>query len=402
MSKRGRWDSSSEDEKEQHTAAVVKKRSTNKPTFQDKQDIINNKNEPDLPLHNPLLQGCRSVYTSYEQIARISEGTFGIVWKARDLSKRHSSHTTNNNNNDDDDEDDEDSNQSIVALKQIKFYKEQLEQGFPTAALREITCLLDLSHENIVSVQEMVVGDKFEQVFMVMQYFEFDLKQGLDRFEGALFQSELKSILHQILVAAEHIHTHWYMHRDIKTSNILVHRTGRIALADFGLARRYETPQTRSLTVLVCTLWYRAPELLFGEDKYSPKIDLWSIGCVFAELIAKAPLFEGQGELDQIDQIFELVGTPTMENWPGFEQLPNAKLLRWKNRNVADTLLTKKFPVASPVSSNQCFLDSQGFDLLAGLLRLDPVKRMSAQDALAHAYFQQGVMPKTPRFFSAA
>jgi cell division cycle 2-like protein len=378
MSKRGRWDSSSDEESKEPKATL--KRSSNS-TATEKQP-----QPPDhFTLHNPLLKGCRSVYSSYEQISHVSEGTFGIVWKARDLSCSSAS----------------DPDHAIVALKQIKFHNEKQTEGFPVAALREITCLLDVSHENVVSVREMVVGDGFDKVFMVMDYFEFDLKEGLDRFEGALFQSELKSILLQILSAVAYTHSRWYLHRDIKTSNILVHASGRIALADFGLARRYETPQTRALTVLVCTLWYRAPELLFGEDKYSAKVDMWSVGCVFAELIAKSPLFEGQGELDQIDQIFELVGTPDSNSWPDFEQLPNAGLLRWKARKPEDIMLPKRFPVGVAVKSNHCFLDSQGYNLLAKLSCLDPSRRISAKDALEHSYFKQGVKPKTPRFFTA-
>ena len=378
MGKRDRWDSSSDEESEKRTAPTKNRsaRSNLHPTA-----------DPTLITHhNPLVSGCRSVYTSYEQISRVSEGTYGIVWKARDLSHASS---------------DDDDDQAIVALKQIKFHNEKLTEGFPVAALREITCLLDLAHENVVSVREMVVGDGFDQVYMVMDWFEFDLKNGLDRFEGALFQAELKSILQQLLAAVAYTHDHWYLHRDIKTANILVHRSGRIALADYGLARRFESPQTRSLTVLVCTLWYRAPELLFGQDKYSAKVDLWSVGCVLAELTAKAPLFEGQGELDQIDQIFELVGTPNSTTWPDFDKLPNAGLLRWKPRKPEDSMLPKRFPVGVSVKSNHCFLDSQGYDLLTRLLTLDPYQRISAKEALEHAYFTQGVKPKTPRFFTA-
>jgi cell division cycle 2-like protein len=114
------------------------------------------------------------------------------------------------------------------------------------------------------------------------------------------------------------------LHRDLKTSNILVHNSGRVALCDFGLARQFEDPP-RALTQLVVTLWYRAPELLFGECKYGPAIDVWSLGCIFGELICIGEaMLQGQGELDQIDKIFQMVGVPTNDNWPDFEQLPNA------------------------------------------------------------------------------
>lgn len=382
MGKRDRWgSSSSEDEKSQKPVAKRKGDPlSNKPkAYSSAASPARPKPKPSLvPLHNPLLQGCRSVYDTYERLNRVSEGTYGIVWKAKDLATNE-----------------------IVALKQIKFDVDVTKNGFPVSALREINVLLALSHESIVSVREMVVGDAIDKVFMVMEYFEFDLKMGISRFEGALFQSELKGIMLQILSAAELMHSKWYLHRDIKTSNILVHRSGRIALADWGLARRFQDPP-RAITQLVVTLWYRAPELLFGESRYGPAIDMWSVGCVFGELLCKDAIMQGEGELDQIDRIFSMLGVPNEISWPTFSQLPNAGLFRWKPRNPEDLEFPKKFRVAAPVSNNQAFLDENGYDLLQRLLTLDPSKRIKAQEALQHVYFSQGVAPKTPRFFSAS
>ena len=141
-----------------------------------------------------------------------------------------------------------------------------------------------------------------------MEFYDFDLKVGIEQFEGALLQSELKGIMIQILSAMVHIHSSFYLHRDMKTSNILVHNTGRIAVADFGLAHQYTDPP-RQLTQLVVTLWYRAPELLFGESRYGPPIDMWSVGCIFGGLIRKEAFLKGDGELDQIDQIFFSLGS---------------------------------------------------------------------------------------------
>jgi cell division cycle 2-like protein len=189
-----------------------------------------------LPLHSPLWHGSRKVYDCYERVRKVSEGTYGVVWMARDV-------TTN----------------ETVALKQIKFILDEdvgmssssiassashakhqqrvRREGFPITALREINVLLALSHESIVTVKEMVVGDSPDQVFMVMDYYEFDLKVGINNFDGPLFQGELKGIMRQVLSATAYLHSQWYLHRDLKPSNILVHRSGRIALADFGLAR---------------------------------------------------------------------------------------------------------------------------------------------------------------------
>jgi cell division cycle 2-like protein len=346
----------------------------------------------------------------------VSEGTYGVVWKARDLA-------TND----------------IVALKQIKFHAAATDnyststassiwkEGFPVTALREINVLLALSHENIVSVKEMVVGDGLDKVFMVMEFFECDLKTALCQAStgGPLAQSELKGILQQILSGVAHMHSHWYMHRDLKPSNILVKMSssrsgqtetgGRIALADFGLARRFHDPAI-AMTLPVVTLWYRAPELLFGETKYGPSIDMWSIGCIMGELIESGGNFQnsdddedesnailkGQGELDQINRIFSLLGVPDPVDWPDFGLLPNAGLLRWKPVPKSEIGFPKKFQVASTTSSTQTFLDANGYNLLQSLLTLDPCRRITAADALEHAYFIEGVTPQIPKFFASS
>lgn len=373
--KRDRWASSSEDEKPKAKVSsppVARRRTTPK-----EEEESSSSSKPSqqqlLPLHNPLIQGCRSVYDTYDRIGHVSEGTYGIVWKARDLAT-----------------------DEIVALKQIKFAVDVRKEGFPVTALREINVLLALSHENIVSVREMVVGGSVEQVYMVMEFFEFDLKQGLDRYEGALSQGELKGILQQILRGLSHMHASWYLHRDLKTSNILVHRSGRVALADYGLARRYEDP-LQHLTVPVVTLWYRSPELLLGETRYGPAVDVWATGCIFGELIAKDCILQGEGEIDQLDQIFSLLGAPSEENWPDHKKLPHSGILRWKGSK--DSTLSERFPVARPVSSQQAFLDAHGFAMLEAMLQLDPSQRISAAQALEHAYFREGVSPTVPRFF---
>ena len=213
-------------------------------------------------LHNPLLDGCRSVYDSYERLSHLDEGTYGVVWKARDLAT-----------------------DEIVALKQIKFDDPGLtREGFPISALREIGVLLSLSHECIVTVREMVVGSTPDKVYMVMECMEMDLQAAMSRGRGKnttsssssspFAQSEVKFMMHQLLSAMSHVHSRWFVHRDVKTSNVLVHKTGRIALCDFGLARKYEVPH-RNMTQMVVTMWYRSPELLFGESVYGPEIDMW-------------------------------------------------------------------------------------------------------------------------------
>jgi len=396
MPKRDRWDSSSEEENDEieqkrlgpagprlEVSVPTKPTSKSSPTHDATTTTVGKASSSTTtskyPLHNPLTMGCRSVYDIYERVARVSEGTYGVVWKAKDVTT-----------------------QEIVALKQIKFdWEFQKNQGFPVTALREISVLLALSHESIVSVKEMVVGSGKDQVFMVMEYFELDLQAAMKekrQYPNVLRQSELKGIMKQILEGARHMHNLWFLHRDLKTSNLLVHRSGRVALGDFGLARRYEDPP-RALTQLVVTLWYRAPELLFGEAKYGPAIDVWSLGCIFGELICQEAIMQGQGELDQIDKIFAMVGTPNETNWPNFHTLPCAGMFRWKNPQT-ELELRKRFPINAPPHFRQTFLDGNGFDLLSKMLTLDPAQRITAEQALNHPYFKTGVKAELPLFFS--
>ena len=245
--------------------------------------------------HNSLLQGCRSIYTSYERLSHLDEGSYGVVWKAKCLK-------TND----------------VVAIKQIKFDNELTKDGFPISALREISVLLSLSHTNIIPVYEMVIGSTPDKVFMVMECMECDLQTAMttrhqssqsnsqsqqqqqQQQQQPFAQSEIKCMMHQLLLAVSHVHNHWYMHRDVKTSNILIHNSGRLALCDFGLARKYVLPinTNKAMTSMVVTLWYRSIELLFGEVFYGPEVDIWSVGCVFGELLCKDAILKGNGELD--------------------------------------------------------------------------------------------------------
>lgn len=143
-----------------------------------------------------------------------------------------------------------------------------------------------------------------------MDFIEHDLKSLLDEMREPFLPSETKTVLLQVLGAAEFLHSHWIMHRDLKTSNLLMNNRGEIKLADFGMARYYGDPPPK-LTQLVVTLWYRAPELLLGADKYGTEIDMWSIGCIFGELLTKEPLLRGKNEVAQLSEVNLLSSLPS-------------------------------------------------------------------------------------------
>jgi serine/threonine protein kinase len=139
--------------------------------------------------------------------------------------------------------------------------------------------------------------------------------------------SQIKCVMKQLLEGVLYLHSNGVMHRDIKGANILYNNKGEIKLTDFGLAKNYDPRSTLNLTNRVVTLWYRAPELLLGSEKYTPAIDMWSVGCCFAELLTLKPLFDGLDENRMLDQIFKKCGIPSEPNWPGVSLLKHYHLV---------------------------------------------------------------------------
>ncbi|KIY72757.1 Pkinase-domain-containing protein [Cylindrobasidium torrendii FP15055 ss-10] len=314
--------------------------------------------------HHPPILSSRSVY-SYERLNQIEEGSYGVVYRARDKDTGE-----------------------IVALKKLKLEEEK--NGFPITALREINALMTCRHENVVNIREVVVGDTLTQVFVVMDFIEHDLKTLLQTMPAPFLQSEIKTLLLQLLSAVDHCHENWILHRDLKTSNLLMNNRGTIKVADFGLARRYGDPVgVGGLTQLVVTLWYRAPELLLGATKYSTAVDLWSVGCIFAELLTKEPLFQAKNEIELISMIFKLLGPPTHASWPGYSDLPLAKSMNLPSPQPA--LFRQQFP----------HLSANGLDLMISLLTYDPAARISAAEAMEHPYFKESPLPKHPDLFGS-
>ncbi|KAJ0095143.1 hypothetical protein Patl1_16886 [Pistacia atlantica] len=278
----------------------------------------------------------------------------------------------------------------IVALKKVKMEKER--EGFPLTSLREINILLSFHHPSIVDVKEVVVGSNLDSIFMVMEYMEHDLKGLMEAMKQPFSQSEVKCLMLQLLEGVKYLHDNWVLHRDLKTSNLLLNNRGELKICDFGLARQYGSP-LKPYTHLVVTLWYRAPELLLGAKQYSTAIDMWSLGCIMAEMLSKEPLFNGKTEFDQLDKIFRILGTPNETIWPGFSKLPGVKVNFVKHQY---NLLRKKFPATSFTGSP--VLSDAGFDLLNKLLTYDPEKRITADAALNHDWFREVPLPKSKDF----
>lgn len=286
----------------------------------------------------------------YIKLEKIGEGTYSSVYRGKDRR-----------------------NGKTVALKKINLDRE--DEGVPQTALREIALLRQLQHKNIVRLQD-VQTEGLGNIYLVFEFVDMDLKKHLDSIpqHQKLEVSVVRRYLRQILEAILFCHMRCILHRDLKPQNLLIDNRGTIKVADFGLARAIGIP-VRVYTHEVVTLWYRAPEILLGAHHYCTPVDIWSIGCIFAEMATRRPLFHGDSEIDQLLQIFRILGTPTSEMWPGVVRLPDYRpsFPSWKANVLAKAVED---------------MDKSGLDLLSKMLTYNPRKRISAKEALRHPYFE--------------
>ncbi|XP_077374262.1 cyclin-dependent kinase 10 isoform X4 [Festucalex cinctus] len=315
---------------------------------------------PPAPLfekHCTKFGRCRSV-RCFEKLNRIGEGTYGIVYRARDTKY-----------------------DEIVALKKVRMDKEK--DGIPISSLREITLLLRLRHPNIVELKEVVVGSHLESLFLVMSYCEQDLASLLENIHTPFSEAQVKCIILQLLRGLCYLHHNFIIHRDLKVSNLLMTDKGCVKIADFGLARMYGVPQ-QHMTPRVVTLWYRSPELLLGSKTQTTALDMWAVGCILAELLAHKPLLPGTSEIQQLDLIVQLLGTPNENIWPGFSDL--SLIGQYSLRKQPYNNLKNKFT----------WLSEAGHRLLNLLFMYNPQRRATAKDCLESSYFKEKPLPCEP------
>ncbi|KAG8957454.1 kinase subunit of RNA polymerase II carboxy-terminal domain kinase I [Tulasnella sp. 419] len=297
----------------------------------------------------PPTPSARAPEELYQLVAQVGEGTFGKVYKARNVVTG-----------------------SLVALKRIKVEAEK--DGFPVTAMREIKLLQSMRHENVITLYEMMVAKG--NVYMVFEYMEHDLTGILSQTHFSFTEAHLKSLCRQMLAGLEYLHHKGIIHRDMKGANILVNSKGELRLGDFGLARLYQKRRKNDYTNRVITLWYRPPELLLGSTVYGPEVDMWSAGTIMLELYTKKPIFQGNDEIHQLDVIYKIMGTPTPEVWPSFSDMPWYELVKPTefHKNHFRSAFTK-------------YLSPAALDLAEGLLAYDPAKRMTASQALKAPFF---------------
>ncbi|KAF8640670.1 hypothetical protein AX17_000327 [Amanita inopinata Kibby_2008] len=293
--------------------------------------------------------------TKYIQLEKLGEGTYATVYKGR-------SKATN----------------EIVALKEIHL---DAEEGTPSTAIREISLMKELKHINVVRLHDVIHTET--KLILIFEYCEQDLKKYMDQHgeRGALDPNTVRSFMYQLLKGTAFCHENQVLHRDLKPQNLLINRKGELKLGDFGLARAFGVP-VNTFSNEVVTLWYRAPDVLLGSRTYSTSIDVWSCGCIFAEMISGVPLFRGRDNQDQLLHIMRIIGTPTeaqfqkmqrdspeiqLKSCPRYPKMPFSQIL----------------PKASP----------HAIDLLERLLKFDPAERISAAEALSHPYFTTATNP---------
>ncbi|XP_017153743.1 cyclin-dependent kinase 1 isoform X1 [Drosophila miranda] len=285
----------------------------------------------------------------FEKIEKIGEGTYGVVYKGRNRITGQ-----------------------IVAMKKIRL--ESDDEGVPSTAIREISLLKELKHSNIVSLEDVLMEEN--RIYLIFEFLSMDLKKYMDSLppEKLMDSKLVRSYLFQITSAILFCHRRRVLHRDLKPQNLLIDKNGIIKVADFGLGRSFGIP-VRIYTHEIVTLWYRAPEVLLGSPRYSCPVDIWSIGCIFAEMATRKPLFQGDSEIDQLFRMFRILKTPTEDIWPGVTSLPDYKntFPCWSTNQLTNQLKN---------------LDDNGVNLIQRMLIYDPIHRISAKDILKHPYFQ--------------
>lgn len=299
----------------------------------------------------------------FRQEEQVGEGTYGQVWSARDKQTNE-----------------------LVALKKVRMESER--EGFPLTAIREIKLLKTLHHDNIVALKEIVTGNDQgkdgksrsaagSSIYLVFEYMDHDLTGLMDTPTIRFQEEHIKCYMLQLLQGLKYCHDRQVLHRDIKGSNLLIDNNGCLKIADLGLARS-TGEEGRRYTNRVITLWYRPPELLMGTNEYDMSVDMWSVGCLIAELLMLKPLFPGKDEVEQATMIFEKVGYPTEATWPGWRELPNAAMIRDEAHCVPSLVRDLR----------RCkSVNEQAADLIQQLLLLDPSKRLTAGEALSHEWF---------------
>ncbi|KAF7803028.1 putative serine/threonine-protein kinase [Senna tora] len=286
---------------------------------------------------------------SFEKLDKIGQGTYSSVFKAREVATG-----------------------KMFALKKVRFDNFQPESV--RFMSREISILRRLDHPNIMKLEGLITSRVSNSIYLVFEYMDHDLAGLVSCPDIKFSEAQIKCYMRQLLSGMEHCHVRGVMHRDIKVSNILVSSDGILKIGDFGLANTISPGNRHPLTSRVVTLWYRPPELLMGATHYGVSVDLWSVGCVFAELFLGKPILKGRTEVEQLHKIFKLCGSPPDEFWKKCK-LPHATM--FKPQTTYESSFRERCQDFPP----------SAVSLMETLLSIDPNNRGTASSALMSEYF---------------
>ncbi|CAN0908704.1 Probable serine/threonine-protein kinase At1g09600 [Linum grandiflorum] len=296
---------------------------------------------------------------SFEKLEKIGQGTYSSVYKARDLESK-----------------------KIVALKKVRFANMDPESVKFMA--REIIILRRLDHQNVMKLEGIITSRMSGSLYLVFEYMDHDLSGLLSSAGSQFTESQIKCYMKQLLQGLEHCHSRGIMHRDMKGSNLLIDSNGILKIADFGLATFCKSNDDQPLTSRVVTLWYRPPELLLGSTEYGVEVDLWSSGCILAELFNGKPIMPGRTEVEQIHKIFKLCGSPSDEYWK-------------KSKLSHNTVFKPQQPYKRRFAETfKDLIPSSAMALLEVLLAVEPENRGSASSALTSEFFTTEPFPCDP------